>query len=306
MGLEAAGTGALLARRPLGRPLRAAFLGPPAWLSCCCPPRRAHGLVAERFAHLGGEDALALAQAVAGWRPDVCVALGPAALPDGLLEELPGARLGVILADASEEPEGWSATGLHRLASFRPVLTGETAGGMRLWRAFPPPVADELFAPVRALHHPPRAMTIGRATRHREELLTPAKHHHDLLQAVHGLEGEELRALLGEHDVGVYVPPWPGPGFGQQAGVHLAAGQLLLSQPLSPLHGLERGIDYVQFHSADELVWILDRIGRFPEMHQSVRVRGRMKAEWFRASRLFARILEDLLADIAAFGADGA
>ena len=90
---------------------------------------------------------------------------------------------------------------------------------MALWRAFPPAVADELYAPVRPMAHPPRAMSIGRATAHREELLTPAKHHHDLLQAIHGLEGASSSSqLLAEHDVGVYVPPWPGPGFGQQTG----------------------------------------------------------------------------------------
>jgi hypothetical protein len=302
MGLQAVGTGALLARRPLDRPLRAAFIGDPAWLSACCPPAASSKLLAERFPHRPGGDAEALALAVQESRPDVCVAFAPASLPSGMLAELPGARLGVILADAGEEPAQWRAEGLHRLASFRPELTGEEAGGMQLWRAFPPPVADELYAPVRGMRHPPRAISIGRATRHREEVLTPAKHHHDLLQAIHGVEGADLAELLGEHDVGVYVPPWPGPGFGQQVGVHLAAGQLLISQPLSPLHGLERGIDYIQFHTAEELVWLLDRLRRFPEMHRRERVRGRMKAEWFRASRLFERIAEDLLLDVAAFG----
>lgn len=302
MGPQAVGTGALLARRPLNRPLRAAFLGDPAWLSACCPPAASNTLLAGRFPYRPGEDAPALERAVGEARPDVCVAFDPAGLPPGLLTELPGLHLGIILAGAEEEPSEWRAEGLHRLASFRPELTGEQAGGMALWRAFPPPVADELYAPVRPMAHPPRAMSIGRATRHREDLLTPAKHHHDLLQAIHGLEGPGLVQLLAEHDIGVYVPPWPGPGFGQQAGVHLAAGQLLISQPLWPLHGLERGIDYVQFHAADELVWILDRLRRFPEMHQRERIRGRMKAEWFRASRLFERIIEDLLADVAAFG----
>ncbi|HXB16054.1 MAG TPA: hypothetical protein VNV44_09970 [Solirubrobacteraceae bacterium] len=302
MGPQAVATGGLLARRPLERPLRVAFLGDPAWLSACCPPGASGALLAERFPYRPGEDAAASGRAAREWRPDVCVAFDPASLPAELLAELPGARLGIILAGAEEEPAEWRAEGLDRLASFRPELTAAQAGGMPLWRAFPPPVADELYAPVRPMAHPPRAMSIGRATRHREDILTPAKHHHDLLQAIHGVEGAQLARLLAEHDVGVYVPPWPGPGFGVQAGVHLAAGQLLVSQPLGPAHGLERGIDYVQFHAAEELVWILDRLRRFPEMHQRERVRGRMKAEWFRASRLFERIAGDLLADIAAFG----
>ena len=58
------------------------------------------------------------------------------------------------------------------------------------------------------------------------------------------------------------------------------------------------------FESAEDLVWVLDRLARFPEMHQRVRVRGRMKAEDYRASRLFPRVIHDLVADVAAFGAN--
>jgi hypothetical protein len=37
-------------------------------------------------------------------------------------------------------------------------------------------------------------------------------------------------------------------------------------------------------------------------MHQRIRVRGRLKAEQYRSSRLFARVVHDLLADVSAFG----
>jgi hypothetical protein len=87
--------------------------------------------------------------------------------------------------------------------------------------------------------------------------------------------------------------------------MHLAAGQLLITDALKPEYGLERNIDYLQVKDADQLVWMLDRFGRFPEMHHRIRVRGRMKAEQYRSSRLFARIVHDLLADVAAFGDRG-
>ena len=86
--------------------------------------------------------------------------------------------------------------------------------------------------------------------------------------------------------------------------MHLAAGQLLLADTLVPAHGLERNIDYLHIDSPDGLVKHLDRLGRFPEMHHRVRVRGRRKAEQYRASRLFGRVLHDLVADVAAFGSD--
>jgi hypothetical protein len=50
---------------------------------------------------------------------------------------------------------------------------------------------------------------------------------------------------------------------------------------------------------------VLDRLGRFPEMHARVRVRGRLKAEQYRASRLFGRLMHDLRRDVAAFGGGG-
>ncbi len=86
--------------------------------------------------------------------------------------------------------------------------------------------------------------------------------------------------------------------------MHLAAGQLLLSELLPYRHGLERGIDYLQVDSPNGLVWTLERLSRFPEMYQRVRVRGRLKAEQFRASRIFARAVHDLLADVRAFGSE--
>jgi hypothetical protein len=133
-------------------------------------------------------------------------------------------------------------------------------------------------------------------------MLIPVKHRHDLLQVVHGVSGEALRELLCEYDVGVYVPPEPGGGFGSQVGMHLAAGHLLLAEALTPAHGLERNIDFLQVDSADGFVWVLDRLHRFPEMHQRIRVRGRLKAEQYRASRLFKRLTHDLLTDVSAFG----
>ncbi len=235
--------------------------------------------------------------------PHVTVVFDPAALPAGLLEAIPGLGLAVVLEQEGEERE---AVGLPpsivRRVSFSPYLTGEERLGGEVWRSIPPPVGDRFFKAVRPLHQAPRSCSIGRSTEHREWMLMPAKHEHDLLQAVHGLEGADLEGMLDSHDVGVHVAARAGGPFGPQVGLHLAAGQLLLSEALEPSHGLEHDIDYLQFDSPDALVWTLERLSRFPEMHQRIRVRGRMKAEQYRASTLFARLTRDLLADVSAFG----
>jgi hypothetical protein len=291
--------------RPAAEPLRVAFLGPGVWLDGCCPPEPTRGLVPVRFKTSGTGDSEHTPAAVDAFRPHVSVIFDPPSVPVDALRALPGVTLGVLVAGAPEGQAARAVDGLDRLVSFDPALTGRHVGAREIWRAIPPPVSDGLYGEVRPLHHAPRAMSIGRSSEHREAMLMPAKHHHDLLQVIHGVSGEPLGELLSEYDAGVFVAPEPGGGFGHQVGVHLAAGHLLLSEHLTPAHGLERNIDYLQVESPDGLVWVLDRLGRFPEMHHRVRVRGRLKAEQYRASRLFSRLAHDLLLDVAAFGARG-
>ncbi len=279
-----------------------AFLGAPATLFRCAPPAAAHAFVHATFAvgdHADSEAALAQA---AAFDADVSVVLDPFALELPARESLRGVTLGVLTRPlAGGEPAG-ALRGFDRLVSFEPSLSGALLGGVEVWRAVPPPVNDALFADVRPLHRVPRAMSVGRSTSHREAMLMPSKHQHDLLQVLHGAEGEILSGLLPEYDVGVYLPREWGGAFGWQAGMHLAAGHLLLAEPLKPAHGLELDIDYLKVESPEALAQVLERLGRFPEMHQRIRVRGRLKAEHFRASRVFARIIHDLLLDVAAFG----
>jgi hypothetical protein len=282
--------------------LRMAFLGPEVWIESICPPAAATALRCTRIRVDPASEWQSLLAAAADFQPHVTVILDPVSMPAQALSELPGVTLGILVGGAPIGEPANAIAALDRVVSFRPALTGAQIAGGTIWRAIPPPVSDALFGRVRPLHGTPRAMAVGRSTAHRERMLLPAKHHHDLLHVIHGVLGEELVELFGEYDVAVYVPPEPGGGFGHQVGMHLAAGQLLLAENLLPAHGLERNIDYLHFDSAGELVRVLERLGRFPEMHQRIRVRGRLKAEQYRASRMFRRVGHDLLADVAAFG----
>lgn len=294
----AAGGAASIGTRAAETSLRVAFLGSRAWLEGCAAAAPAHGLQTALFE---ATDAQALTAAEA-FRPHATVIFDPAGLAPELLQGALGTTLGVLV-DGLPEGAGAEAAGrLDRLVSFDPALTGRRVGASEVWRAIPPPVSDALYGEVRPLHRTPRAMTLGRSTKHREALLLPAKHSQDLLQVIHGVSGPPLVELLREYDVAVYASAEPGGRFGPQVGMHLAAGQLLLSEPLTPAHGLERNIDYLHYETAGALVWAIERMERFPEMYQRIRVRGRLKAEQYRASRLFARLTHDLLADVAAFG----
>lgn len=279
-----------------------AFVGSAARLQQCAPAVPVAGLQPAHFALAPRGDRERVLVDLAAQQPQATVVFDPDCLSEAEARRLPGVTLGLLAAAPSPGQELGGAARLDRLVCFDPSASGQTIGGVHIWRALPPPVGDAMFAAVRPLRRAPRAMSLGRSTWHREAMLMPAKHRFDLLQAVHGIHGEQLRELLAAHDVGVYVAPEHGGGFGGQVGLHLAAGQLLLAEQLRPGHGLEADIDYLQVTSPKDVVWLLERLARFPEMYQSVRVRGRMKAEQYRASRLFARLLHDLLADVRAFG----
>jgi hypothetical protein len=300
-----------------GTPLRVAFLGACAWLEGATPPTSAHGLIPARFEIGPGADVQRTLVDLQAYRPHVSVVFDPPALGAQAASNLPGVTLGVLVTgpdwDEGLGPKGpdreellCALGALDRLVSFAPALTGRRVGDATVWRAIPAPVSDALFAAVAPKHHAPRAMSIGRSTAHREAMLEPAKHRCDLLHVVHGLSGAELVELLGEYDVGVYAAAEQEGGFDWQVGAHLAVGHLLIADRLVPAHGLEPNIDYLCVDSPDGLASALERLARFPEMHDGIRVRGRLKAEGYRASRLFARVVHDLLADVSAFGADAA
>jgi hypothetical protein len=107
---------------------------------------------------------------------------------------------------------------------------------------------------------------------------------------------------MDEHWMAINIHNEPYPSFENRVCLHLAAGHLVASEPLSPSHGLESGIDYLEFQSGWHLARILEALRRDATVWHTVRVRGRRKAEQFRASRVYPRLVVDVLADVRAFG----
>ena len=149
-----------------------------------------------------------------------------------------------------------------------------------------------------------RALFIGRSTPHREKLLVPAKHAYDVLHVAHGAGIEMLEALFAEHEVAINLHNEAYPSFENRVCLHLAAGHLVLSERLSPSHGLEPWIDFVEIATAQELVHVLDVLETYPGSYDGIRIRGRAKAELFRASVVYPRLIHDLYLDLGAFGTE--
>ena len=255
--------------------------------------------------------------------PDVVVVWRPETLPRGVLADLGGIpRLGFLtepvprtltgrphpdLAKRARDLQRLDPANVDRIVSFDPFIVPMADQVMPVWRSLPIPVADHLFSDgPRVADGPPRPVFVGRSTPHRETFLQPVKREFDLLHVAFGAGARELARLLDEHDTAINLHNEPYPSFENRVCLHLAAGHLVVSEPLSPTHGLDPGRDFVEVASPDALVGVLRALEADPGAYDAVRVRGRLKAEAYRASVVFDRLVEDLLADLRSTDLAGA
>jgi hypothetical protein len=278
------------------------------------------GGVEPRFVDFrGGANTGELLSALDAFAPDVVVVFRPEIIPAGLFASLRAPVLGFATeplpraGEASHENLEWNLAELDRAdrANFDRVICfdpyGWEAAAARLpaWRCMPLPVDDRLYRPVTPARRPPRVIFIGYSTMHRERYLLRAKHELDIGHYAHGLMGEALRETLAEADVGINLhgAPWP-LSFENRVLLHLASGHLVLSEPLEPAFGLEPGIDFLEVLSREELSLRLHQIHQQPDAYGRIRIRGRDKAEQFRASRVWPAVVRDLFADLETFGTE--
>ena len=169
----------------------------------------------------------------------------------------------------------------------------------------PLPVDDRFFAPVRRSSVPPRVVFVGRSTEHRENYLVEIKHLFDLVHMAHGVFGDRLLDLMRETDVGINLHNEPYPSFENRVSLHLAAGNLVDQRAAQSDarsragHRLHRGPPSEGPRSGPS-----SQIHAYPDVYRRVRIRGRRKAEAFRASRVYPRLVHDLLLDLEVFGTE--
>jgi hypothetical protein len=325
---------------PFDRPTRVAFVGDPQRFSSWALPAPVAGVQpafvaawaddARRALEAFGPDVVVVldvddvpAGAYAGLGARV---LGVAAPDDGAYEGPPVApvaaprpplraraelaALGVArrVAPASQRPR-LEASAAYRAEQAAPppptwdrlvALDRAAARGRDLWRLLVPPVDDRLFADARRLHHAPRVLVAQPSTAYRERLLITAKHEHDVRHVAHGITPDSLPRLLADTDVAIVVRAGPDTGFDHGVALHAAAGHLVICDHAA--HGLEPGTDVLQVADDRALAAAVGAVRSAPDVHFRIRVRGRLKAEAFRASRVWPNLVADLLADLEAFG----
>jgi hypothetical protein len=302
-----------------GAPLRLAFVGQQTYFRACALDEHSDRVRTTFVDYRAGRDAELMRARLDAFAPHAVVVFRPETLPAGILADIPAGIVGFLTEPISRETSG--RRGLHwdlearrrdmagldranvdRIVSFDPLIVPTADEFMEVWRSLPIPVADRLYRPVKRIRGTPRMLFVGRSTVHRERYLIDVKHRFDCLHVAFGVQVEELEGLLDRHEITFNIHNEPYPSFENRVYLHLAAGHLVISEPLSPTHGLEPGFDFVEIAYPEDLMAVAVEARAFPDAFHRVRVRGRQKAELVRASRVWPALVRDLFADIAAFG----
>jgi hypothetical protein len=242
------------------------------------------------------------------WRPELIPAgafAGLDAITVGYLTE-PLPRPGVAphrdLQTRWETAQRTDPSNFDRIVSFDPLVAPTVDAHMPVWRSFPIPVADSYFSPVKPPNPRPRVLFTGRSTDHRERFLGPVKKDFDCVHLAHGVTDDQLLPFLEQTDIGVNLHNEPYPTFENRVPAYMAAGLLVISEPLSPHHGLQPGRDLLEVTEPYDLYALVEEAARTPHAFDTIRHGGRRAAERWRASRVYPRFVGDLIRDVRTFG----
>lgn len=305
----------------MSRPTRLVFVGREVEHACWTLTQPARGVVPAFVDHRGAD----VLDRVAEHRPDVVVVFAPDRLPARLARELDAITVACVAdpvrLEHGDPQDPWApgddlgyavevSGGLGHLDRFDPAeydrvlaadpLLARAAPHLDVWRSPPLPVDDALYLPPRPPTPEPHALTLGESSPRAESMLVEGKHYHDLSHYAFGLAGERLRDVLARTNVGVVVHRTNVPTFESTAALHLAAGHLLVTEPLVPPRGLEPWLDHLIVEAPDQVRRVLYQLTLRPRAFEQVRLRGRLRAEELRASRVWPRLVHDLMADVAA------
>jgi hypothetical protein len=297
--------------------MRLAFVGQSTFFRACALDEHSDRIDTAFVEFRQGRDPARLRAALDDFGPDAVVVFRPEIVPKGVLADLPARILG-FLTEPIVRDDGQGAhwdlekrrrdlrmldrANVDRLVAFDPLIVPTAQEFMEVWRALPIPVADRLYRKVTTPDGTPRMLFVGRSTLHREQFLLHVKHRFDCLHVAFGAGLEELDRLVDRHQITFNVHNEPYPSFENRVLLHLAAGHLVITEPLSPTHGLEPGRDYVEVTTPEELTDVAARARADLGAFAAIRRSGREQAEQHRASRVWPQLVDDMLADVAANG----
>ena len=296
--------------------MRLAFVGQHEYFNYTSLQQPAGG-VEPSFVHFfPGAPAEPLLAALQDLDPDVVFVWRPELIPAGAFHDLRAVTVGYLteplprpgrvthpdLQTRWETLQNADPSNFDRIVTFDPLVAPTVDQHMRVWRSFPIPVNDTYFADVCPPNPRPQVLFTGRSTAHRERFLGPVKKDVPTVHLAHGVTDEQLIPFLHDADIGVNLHNEPYPTFENRVPAYLAAGLLVISEPLSPHHGLQPGRDLLEVREPFHLYELVEQAARTPHAFDTIRRNGRRAAERWRASRVFPRFVRDLVDDVRTFG----
>lgn len=256
-------------------------------LAACALEEPAGSVEAVRFPVSDDSAAEEVAGAIAGGGFDAVLAFEPEALPAGLAAEWEVPTIGWTTGDG-----GSGFPGVDRV-----IVTGAGCPKAGVWRSLPFPVADSAYGPPWPRGGTPRGLWLCGDTARRREFLS---HFEPSIEIA--VSNADVARALGATDIGVNLHDRPDRALYHEAARCLAAGQLLVSEPLDPARGLEPGIDFIEGPELGDVYLAIQAAAADLGAFQRIRLRGRLKAERFRASAVYPKLVGDLLEDLRVFG----
>jgi hypothetical protein len=299
-------------------PLRIAFVGQGVYFSQCSLEHAADGLEPAFLDFRAAAPPEPLLARLESLDPDVVLVFRPEIIPSGLFERLRAVTIGYLTEPLPRRNgvehadlrtrltwlEEVDPANFDRILSFDPLIADTAGSLLSVWRSLPIPVADSFYMDVKERALPPRLLFVGRSTEHREELLAPIKRSHPITHIGHGLYGEQLKRFLRHGDVQLNLHNNPYPSFENRVCTALAAGHLVISETLSPLHELRPGVDHLEANNADELAALVERLTNEPGAFADIQAEGRRQAERFRATRVYPELARDAISDVKERGSE--
>jgi hypothetical protein len=299
--------------RQQATPLRVAFVGQSVFFRQCALEQAADGLEPTFLDFRTGAPPQPLLEKLEALDPDVVLVFRPEIIPPDLFDSVRATTIGYLTEplprDGARQHRDlrqrlyWlghvDPDNFDRVISFDPLIAETAASVLPVWRSVALPVADSIFMDVRERADPPRLLFVGRPTEHRDTLLGPIKEAYPIVHVGHGLFGEQLQGFLADADVQLNLHNHDYPSFENRVCIAMAAGNLVISEPLSPTHGLGAGHHYLEARTPQELLALIGELWRDPDAYAEVQAAGRREAERFRASRVYPDLVRDALADVA-------
>jgi hypothetical protein len=290
--------------------LRVAFVGQSVYFRQCALEQRADGIEPCFLDFRAGAPPERLRAELRERDPDVVLVFRPEIVPKGLFHGMRAFTIGYLTEplprgngrDAHEDLRArmwWlkqvDPSNFDRVVSFDPLIAEVASTVLPVWRSLPIPVADSVYMDVRARATPPRVLFLGRSTEHRERLLAEVKRTHPIVHIGHGLYGERLMRFLLRSDVQLNLHNHAYPTFENRVCLALAAGHLVISESLSPTHGLLAGEHFLEANTPERFAQLVDELARDPGAYSEVQAAGRASAERFRASHVYPELIREAM-----------